>query len=43
MASFYNPKAKSFFPPNWISILVILIVLLLGYVIFRGIARKSRT
>jgi hypothetical protein len=42
MASFYNPTAKSFFPPNWAVILVILIVLLAAYVIFRGNRRRGR-
>jgi hypothetical protein len=42
MASFYSPKAKSFFPLTWIAILVIFIVVLLAsYVIVRGIRRRS--
>ena len=40
MASFHSPKAKSFFGSKWISILVILVVLLAAYVIFRGSTRR---
>jgi hypothetical protein len=41
MASFYSPKAKSFFGLNWTTFLLGLVVLLVVFVIFRGVTRKS--
>ncbi|MCZ6709718.1 MAG: VWA domain-containing protein [Gammaproteobacteria bacterium] len=42
MASFYSPKARFFPGFNWISILVILVLLLASYGIFRSVTRRRK-